>query len=48
MKIYAEITMMVAIETQETDEDTIKKIFTAALKPRWINRKSRIVNISTY
>lgn len=27
MKIYAEITMMVAIETQETDEDTIKDKF---------------------
>lgn len=27
MKVYAEITMMVAIETQETDEDTIKDKF---------------------
>lgn len=27
MKIYAEITMMVAIETQETNEDTIKDKF---------------------
>lgn len=27
MKIYAEITMMVAIEMQETDEDTIKDKF---------------------
>ena len=27
MKIYAEITMMVAIETQETDESAIKDKF---------------------
>lgn len=32
MKIYAEITMMVAIETQETDEDTIKKDFYGCIK----------------
>lgn len=32
MKIYAEITMMVAIETQETDEGAIKDKFFDCIK----------------
>ena len=32
MKIYAEITMMVAIETQETGEDAIKDKFFDCIK----------------
>ena len=32
MKIYAEITMMVAIETQETDESAIKDKFSDCVR----------------